>query len=143
MSGGRSHRGGGGGESGKERQGHPQEIQEEERSATGKDIRPGDLSSGALFLRLAIFPDTELRWWGRGHCTFHLKEPLHKLWERLRKFCRNQSTFATAGFRKFTIRQFPRSTRGSSSEPSNSIKMKGCRRLARQLTELRPSVHFR
>ena len=52
--GGRSDRGGGGGESGKELQGHPQEV-EEERSATGKDLRPGDKSPWALFLRLAIF----------------------------------------------------------------------------------------
>ena len=142
LSGGRSHRGGGSGKSGKELQGHPQEKQEEERSATGKkDLRPGGLSSGALFLRLAMFPDIELGWWGRGHCTFNRNEPLHKLWEIMRKLCRNQSTFATARFRRFTLRRFPRSTRGSSSEPSKSMKMKGCRRLARRLTELRPSVH--
>ena len=55
FSGGRSHRGGGGGESGKELQGHPQEIQEEERSATGKDLRPGDKGPWAIFLRMAFF----------------------------------------------------------------------------------------
>ena len=68
LSGGRSYRGGGGGESGKELQGHPQEKQEEERSATGKDLRHGDASAGALVLRLAIFSNIELSWWGTGHC---------------------------------------------------------------------------
>ena len=68
LSGGCSYRGRGGGESGKELQGHPQENQEEERSATGKDLRHGGISAGALFLRLAFFPYVELSWWGRGHC---------------------------------------------------------------------------
>ena len=66
LSGGRSYRGGGGGESGKELQGQPQEKQEKERSATSEDLRPGGISFEALFLTLAFFSKIDMSWWGRG-----------------------------------------------------------------------------
>ena len=85
LSGGRSYRRGGGGESGKELQGRPQEKQEEERSAAGKDLRPGDISSVPLFLRLAFYPDIELNLCGKGQSQITTAEVVGKIEETLPK----------------------------------------------------------